>query len=94
MANEDNRQDGAPATAPVQDSQAILTGILTNPDSIALHRTPAPASNQAQAVTDGLKPDTSWKPAEIGFFNPSQPDKDGGFVLIRDVMHYTNAHLR
>ncbi|KAJ5565239.1 hypothetical protein N7513_001481 [Penicillium frequentans] len=45
MANEDNSQDSAPSAAPVQDFQAILTGILTNPGFIALLRTLAPTSN-------------------------------------------------
>ncbi|KAJ5745074.1 hypothetical protein N7520_010256 [Penicillium odoratum] len=70
--------------------QAILTEIFTNPEFISLIRNPARGSPTHDGLAPHDKPDTSWKPAEIGFFNPGLDDKDGGFTLVRDNMHYSD----
>ncbi|KAJ5752832.1 hypothetical protein N7520_008426 [Penicillium odoratum] len=73
------------------DVQAMLTEIFTNPDFISLIRNPARGSPALDGLAPHDKPDTSWKPAEIGYFDPGLDDKDGGFTLVKNVMHYSNV---
>jgi hypothetical protein len=37
--------------------------------------------------------DTSWKPADIGYFDPGLPDTSDGSYLLNNITYYTNVEV-
>ncbi|KAJ5675374.1 hypothetical protein N7462_008271 [Penicillium macrosclerotiorum] len=75
-----------------EDIRRMIVDALTDPGVRAQLRGPAGEQGRQGEPGQLARSDSSWKAADIGFFDPKINDKEG-VQMIGNVSHYTNVEI-